>query len=100
VGIQASEDITVTVSGVLWYGNITNTVSTAANVQVSDALTGTPAFADDGYHLTDNSAAIDRGVDAGITVDIDGDAREGLPDLGADEVARQRIYLPLVLRNN
>jgi len=100
VGLQASEGTTVTVGGVLWHDNITNTVATSATVQVSGAFTGSPAFAADGYHLTAGSMAIDRGMSAGVAVDIDGDAREGVPDLGADELAQRRIYLPLVVRNN
>lgn len=99
VGLQVSEDTTVTVSGVLWHDNITNTVTTSATVQVSGVFTGSPAFAADGYHLTAGSMAIDRGVNAGVTVDIDGDLRGGTLGLGADELAKRRIYLPLVVRN-
>jgi hypothetical protein len=54
------------------------------------------------YHLTAASAAIDRGVDAGVTTDIDGQPRPnpetGIPDLGVDEFWWNRVYLPLVLR--
>lgn len=100
VGLQASEDTTATVSGVLWYSNITNTVSTSATVQVSNAFTGSPAFAADGYHLTADSSAIYKGVSTSVTVDIDGDARGKPPDLGADELAKRHIYLPLVMRND
>jgi uncharacterized repeat protein (TIGR01451 family) len=41
------------------------------------------------YHIGPGSAAIDAGVDAGVTTDIDGQARpSGLgPDLGADELS-------------
>jgi uncharacterized repeat protein (TIGR01451 family) len=50
-------------------------------------ITGTVAFDPDGYHLTAASDAIDQGVDAGITDDIDGQIRPmgDYPDLGADE---------------
>ena len=50
------------------------------------------------YRLSSRSPAIDRGVDAGVTVDIDGDPRPigVLPDIGADE-SRPYLYLPLVL---
>jgi hypothetical protein len=58
----------------------------------------------DGYHLMNGSAAIDRGIDAGMTTDIDGDARpQGLAHvLGADErvsTPHFKIYLPIVLNN-
>jgi parallel beta-helix repeat protein len=63
---------------------------------------GDPGFvAPDGgdYHIGPGSAAIDRGVDAGVTDDIDGDSRPiGLPDLGMDEWG-MRICLPIALRN-
>ena len=54
---------------------------------VENEYMGDPAFAPDGFHLRSSSAAIDRGVEAGITDDIDGDHRpygNGY-DLGADE---------------
>jgi hypothetical protein len=65
---------------------------------------GDPAFVDPGawdYHLTSASAAIDGGVNAGVTVDMDGDPRPLGPgyDIGADEHAKPwRIYLPVVMR--
>ena len=42
-------------------------------------------------------------MNAGVTTDIDGDARMGVPDLGADEVVGpvewHYLYLPIILRN-
>ena len=63
---------------------------------------GAPAFVDPGsddYHLGPGSAAIDAGVDAGVTTDIDGDPRPlgSAPDIGADEFVA-RVYLPLVVK--
>jgi hypothetical protein len=48
---------------------------------------GNPALASDGYHLMENSAAIDKGITTDITLDIDGEPRPygNAPDLGADE---------------
>jgi len=77
-------DGTAILNGILWYSNGVNTVG-LGTVIVTQAYTGNPAFAADGYHLTAGSMAIDRGVDAGITTDIDGEPRDATPDLGADE---------------
>jgi hypothetical protein len=67
---------------------------------VQNQVTGDPAIAADGYHLTAGSAAIFAGVDTSVVTDIDGDDRPfGYPDLGADEWVG-RIYLPLVLRDS
>jgi uncharacterized repeat protein (TIGR01451 family) len=100
VGIRALDGVTVTVDGVLWYGNTAGNV--AGVIQVSHAYTGAPGFAADGYHLTAGSAAIDRGVAAGVADDMDGQPRDAQPDLGADEyrpaIAQSLLYLPLVLR--
>ena len=40
---------------------------------------------EDNYQLHQLSPAIDSGVDAGISLDILGNTRNGLPDLGAYE---------------
>ena len=66
-------------------------------------MRGVPAFVDpDGgdYHIGPGSAAIDRGVDAGVTTDIDGDPLPigPAPDIGADEAWRW-AFLPLVVRS-
>ncbi|MFB0538290.1 MAG: choice-of-anchor Q domain-containing protein [Anaerolineae bacterium] len=105
VGITVTGGNTVTVNGVLWYGTpITVSRATTATVTVQNQHEGNPAFAPDGYHLTASSAAIDRGVNAGVTTDIDGDVRPDgcLFDIGADEfatgVACKYIYLPLIMR--
>jgi CSLREA domain-containing protein len=84
VGITAVTDSMTTLDGVLWYGNALNTGGAGA-VIVLNPYTGNPAFAVDGYHLTAGSMAIDRGIHAGITTDIDGEPRDAAPDLGADE---------------
>jgi hypothetical protein len=89
VGISVTECNNVTVDGVLWHGTpITVSRAALTNVTVHDQHEGDPAFAPDGYHLTAGSAAIDKGVDAGVTTDIDGHHRPygSAPDLGADEI--------------
>ena len=101
VGISVTGGNTVTVNAILWHGTpITVSQSITAIVTVQNQHEGDPAFAADDYHLTAGSVAIDAGVDAGVTTDIDSDSRPiGLkPDIGADEAWRW-VYLPVVLRN-
>jgi len=68
---------------------------------------GDPLFVDPAngdYHISANSPARDKGIDAGVSDDMDGELRPhpdtGIPDLGADEYHLDdiRIYLPLVVR--
>ena len=63
------------------------TTPTLGTVSDQYATTGDPAFAADGYHLTQTSAAIDAGTTTPVTDDADGETRpQGqAPDLGADE---------------
>jgi len=86
--------------GVLWYTNGQNTGG-AGIITLTHEYTGNPAFLADGYHIGLGSAAIDQGVDAGVTTDVDGDARPigPLPDIGADE-AWLWVFLPVVLKNH
>jgi hypothetical protein len=101
VGIRAAGNCTVTVNSILWHNTpITVSTDATATVVLENQVTGDPVFEPDGYHLTANSAARDRGVDAGVAVDIDGERRpagEGY-DLGADEFS-YRIFAPLVFRS-
>ena len=103
VGISVTAGNTVTVDSILWHNTpITVSQATGSLVVVQRQYIGDPAFAADGYHISRESAARDRGVDAGVTSDIDGEVRVfgPAPDLGADEwIGDQRVYLPLVLRN-
>jgi fibronectin-binding autotransporter adhesin len=67
------------------------------------SFSGNPAFSNpalDDYHLRAGSAAIDRGVNAGVASDVDGDPRplDGGFDIGFDEFALRVLYLPLVRR--
>jgi len=101
VGISVTGSSTVTVNGILWYNTpITVSHSPSDVVTVQNQHTGDPAFAPDGYHLTAGSAAIDKGVGAGVTTDIDGEPRPASAgyDLGADELW-YRIFLPVVIHN-
>jgi len=90
---------TVHVDHTLFWANTHN------GIQGTNPVSGNPAFATDGYHLGPGSAAIDRGINAGVATDIDGEVRpEGCTfDIGADEfftsLVCRYIRLPVVLRN-
>ncbi|MFN8453371.1 MAG: right-handed parallel beta-helix repeat-containing protein [Anaerolineae bacterium] len=86
IGLTAPAGSTATLNGVLWFGNGANTAG-GGTINVTNATSGNPAFATDGYHLTPASAALNQGVNAGVGADIDGEARPfgPAPDLGADE---------------
>ncbi len=105
VGITVATDSTATLASTLWYSNAADWDGEGA------ILTGTaernywgdPLFAVDGHHLLSGSAAIDKGVNAGVTRDIDGEFRPqgGGYDLGADEapgLGWRNLYLPLILK--
>ncbi|MBN1978271.1 MAG: right-handed parallel beta-helix repeat-containing protein [Anaerolineae bacterium] len=77
------------------------TVSGTGIIVSSTNYYSTPLLARPSFHLAPCSPAIDRGTDAGVTADIDGDPRPigVLPDIGADE-ARRWTFLPLAMRNH
>jgi uncharacterized repeat protein (TIGR01451 family) len=88
VGISVTQGNTLTLNGMLWFNTpVTLTHAPTTSVAVYNQHGGDPAFTTDGYHITATSAAIDAGVAAGLTTDLDGDARPlgNAPDLGADE---------------
>jgi len=103
VGITVTTGGTATLEATLWYNNGSDTggggtiVTGAVNVYDDPAFVNPSAW---DYHLTDGSAAIDAGVDAGVTTDIDGDVRPwgAGHDIGADEYRVWHIYMPVVLR--
>jgi uncharacterized repeat protein (TIGR01451 family) len=100
VGITVTAGSTATLEATLWHDNGTNTGGEILTGTIN--VYGDPAFvapAAWNYHLTAESAAIDKGVNAGVSVDMDGDPRPSGTgyDIGADE-HYNRIYLPLVLR--
>jgi hypothetical protein len=74
-----------------------------AGIQGSNPVFGDPAFkmlAAGDYHLRLASAARDAGLEAGESLDMDGQPRPfgPAPDIGADELWLWYIYLPQVLR--
>jgi hypothetical protein len=103
VGIAVTGGNTVAVNSILWHNTpITVSWSITSTVTVQNQHEGDPVFTLDGYHLAIGSAAIDKGIDTGISADIDNQPRLRSPDLGADEYwppgAPRHIHLPLVLR--
>lgn len=111
VGLEVREHNTATLEATLWgsgaWANGTDVDDWGDQGTVYAVLNywGLPAFVapDAGdYHIS-AGAAIDRGVDAGVTSDIDGDPRPAptgtRPDLGADEFSQRSVYLPLVVRD-
>jgi uncharacterized repeat protein (TIGR01451 family) len=87
VGIKVATGCTATLESTLWRDNTTDWDGAGTIVTGTHNTWGDPLFGADGYHLLDGSAAIDAGVDAGVTTDIDGEMRPmGLGyDIGADE---------------
>jgi parallel beta-helix repeat protein len=109
VGVFVEPGNTVTLEGTLWgsgaWDNFYDWRGTGTINHTNDYW-GNPDFVDylgGDYHIGENSDAIDAGIDAGVTTDIDGPFRPyQLPDIGADEYwppgALKFIYLPLVVK--
>ena len=78
-----------------------NNVDCTSGATCENSLEGNPSFVNPSqfdYHITHQSAAINAGIDAGVTVDIDGDVRptgDGFA-IGADEI-NFVTYLPSML---
>jgi len=86
VGISVTEGSTVTLDSTFWHNWYSNWDGDGAVVSTNH-VSGSPVFEADGYHLVAGSPAIDAGVDAGVTLDIDEQVRPwgSAPDIGADE---------------
>jgi hypothetical protein len=86
LGLKVDAGGQVQMAQTLWDNNNTHIDGVVTEV---GHLEGQAAFDLDGYHLTEFSAALGQGVDAGLNDDIDGEARPqpagSQPDLGADE---------------
>jgi hypothetical protein len=105
-GISDHVTSTVQLTATLW-DNVTDThiVDDGGLIITTRDLHGDPAFVGSGdYHLTAASPARNRGWPSDVQQDIDGEPRDPLPDLGADEYfdpgSIRQIYLPLVVRTN
>jgi fibronectin-binding autotransporter adhesin len=109
VGITVSAGNTATLEATLWGDGVWANGTPWGGA--GDVFTGTidvwgePDFVHPNggdYHVGRDSAAIDRGVNAGVATDIDGQRRPNgpLPDIGADEVAGWVLFLPATLRHS
>jgi uncharacterized repeat protein (TIGR01451 family) len=89
MGISVTAGNTVTLESTLWYNNGTDWDGAGAILTGTHNYWGDPLFDASGYRLLPGSAAIDKGVNAGVTTDIDGNHRSfgPAPDLGASEAA-------------
>jgi hypothetical protein len=95
LGITVTAGCTVTLEGTLWgagaWANAAKWDGAGTILAGTLQVDGDPAFVDPDagdYHVGLASAAVDRGLDAGVETDLDGDPRplgQG-HDLGADEV--------------
>jgi hypothetical protein len=99
LGISVSQGNRITLAGTLWYSNTADWGGEGTIITGTHNYWGDPLFAADGYHIMIGSIAIDHGVNAGVADDIDGEIRLGIPDLGADELARPHLFLPIIVRN-
>ncbi len=85
-GVRVVGSGQATLNRTLWDRNV---IPIAGPVNETGHLEGLAQFAPDGYHITRYSAALEQGVNAGVTDDLDGQPRPlpagTLPDLGADE---------------
>jgi hypothetical protein len=100
-GLYVVVGSTATLNSTLFFGQGTAPTGGAGNVVNAAAITGLDPLLDGSWHLRAGSPAIDHGVDAGVTTDIDGNARsKGAGyDIGADEyVDLRQLFLPLTLR--
>ena len=112
VGISVTNDSTATLNATLWgTDEWTNAVDWQGDhVSSVNNVDGNPKFTDSSnhdYHLLSGSAAIDVGVFAGVTTDLDGHSRMpdygGLRvDIGAYEAEYQGViyqtYLPVTIK--
>jgi hypothetical protein len=107
-GITVTEGNTATLEATLWgtgtWANVADWGGAGTILTGTINLWGDPAFVDPelgDYHIISSSAAIDAGVDVGVTLDIDKDLRPALGgyDLGADEFGYW-FYLPPVLHKS
>ena len=103
-GIVDNVTSTVELTATLW-DNVTDThtIDAGGHIITSRDLHGDPAFVGGGdYHLTAEAPSRNRGLPTDVQQDIDGEPRDPLPDLGADEYfdpgSIRQVYLPLITK--
>ena len=103
LGISVALGNSINLAGTLWFSNTADFGGEGTLITGTHNYWGDPLFATDGYHLLPGSLAIDHGLNADVADDIDGEIRQGIPDLGADELAEPQlifpIFLPVIVRN-
>jgi parallel beta-helix repeat protein len=107
VGITVAAGNAATLEATLWgsgpWANVTDWGGAGTVVTGTVNIWGDPVFRSPetgDYHIGLTSAAVDAGVNAGVTTDIDGEPRPcrlGY-DIGADELSC--VYLSVVLKNH
>jgi fibronectin type 3 domain-containing protein len=90
VGIEVTGNGSVLANRTLFHNNADD------GIRGTNPIFGDPRFVNPpagDFHIKAGSAAIGAGVDAGVEIDIDGEARPGLGgiDVGADELAPRRF---------
>jgi parallel beta-helix repeat protein len=110
VGVYATLNTSVRLQATLWGGgnwaNGTDWKGAGTIITGTINLWGDPGFVDPDvgdYHIGSGSAALDQGIDEGVTRDIDLELRPyQAPDLGADEYwppgSLMYTYLPLITK--
>ncbi|MBM4456964.1 MAG: hypothetical protein FJ011_04210 [Chloroflexi bacterium] len=98
IGITANDQALMLVN-TLWHGNGTDKDDDLNAILTQGDVTGSPAFvaaAGGDYHIAAASAGRDRGVDAGVRNDMDGETRPfgASYDIGADEYVGQGTRTP------
>jgi hypothetical protein len=98
IGITANDQALMLVN-TLWHGNGTDKDDNLNAILTQGDVTGSPAFvaaAGGDYHIAAASAGRDRGVDAGVRNDMDGETRPfgAGYDIGADEYTGQGTRTP------
>ncbi len=99
-GVYVVPTSTVRLDHTLFYAHSDGDTGGPGTIVNTSPITGQDPRLTADYHLGFGSPAIDAGVNANVTTDIDGDVRphDGGYDIGADEFYAWYIYLPFVAR--